>query len=153
MDAYLSKPISGEDLYAKIDKIARASSRNDAAPEKHADLVQPVDREALMDRVGDDQALLKEIVHLFFDDCSMLLTDMREAVGQRDAERLEKAAHSLKGSVGNFTAQGAVGTLAEVEALARRWDLFGASEALNKAEEELERVKRALAELIKEASL
>jgi len=150
MDGYLSKPMRGEELYEKIEKIMSGLERGDLSSEETRDFGKEVDREALMERLGGDASLLKEIVDLFVLDCSRLLADMKEAVAQRDAERLEKAAHSLKGSVGNFGAPRAVATLADVEALARRWDLFAASEALGKAEQELDQVKKALSELIQE---
>lgn len=151
MDGYLSKPMRGEELYEKIERVTAGVERRDPTLVVAEDFMQTVDREALMERLGGDGSLLKEIVDLFVQDCSRLLADMKEAVGQRDAERLEMAAHSLKGSVGNFGAPQAVATLAEVEALARRWDLFAASEALKKAEQELQRVKEGLAELVQEA--
>lgn len=152
MDGYISKPMRAEELYAKMEKIVARVPRKDAPAEKVMDVEQPIDHEALMERVGGDRALLREIAELFVEDSAMLLSEMKGAVEERDAERLARTAHTLKGSVGNFAAPWAVEALMEVEGLARRWDLYGAAEALKKAEEEVGKVNAALVELIAEAS-
>jgi len=151
MDGYLSKPMRSDELYAKIDKVTAQVQVAAPSPESDEDFRVQIDRQALMERLGGDNSLLKEIAELFMEDCARLLADMQQAVGQRDAERLEKAAHSLKGSVGNFGALRAVETLAEVERLARRWDLAAAAEALKAAEQELQGVTRGLSALVREA--
>jgi CheY-like chemotaxis protein/nitrogen-specific signal transduction histidine kinase len=151
MDGYISKPMRAEELYVKMEKIVAKTPRKDTPPEKNMDVEKSIDREALMERVGGDRGLLKEIAELFVDDSAVLLAEMRGAIEERDAERLARTAHTLKGSVGNFAAPWAVEALVEVEGLARRWDLFGAAEALEKAEQEIHRVNGALAELVAEA--
>ena len=66
-----------------------------------------VDRAAVLDRVGGDEELLREITCIFLTEYPRLIDEIRSAVDSRDAKRLERAAHSLKGSVSNFGAQAA----------------------------------------------
>ena len=64
-----------------------------------------LDLSAALSRVGGDEELLKEIAEIFLDQCPEALHDVRAAVEANDHEALQHAAHSLKGSVGNFGAQ------------------------------------------------
>ena len=61
-----------------------------------------IQRDALLERVGGDMDLLRELVDLFMDDSLQLVDRIRQAVTSKDADELEKAAHGLKGSVLNF---------------------------------------------------
>ena len=48
---------------------------------------------------------MKELVGLFLDECPQRMAEIREAITRRDATKLQQAAHTLKGSVGNFGAR------------------------------------------------
>jgi len=61
------------------------------------------------------------------------------AAGQ-DAERLYRAAHTLKGSIGNFAADSAFAAAREVEMIGRRGELASAGDALAALESELGRL-------------
>jgi HPt (histidine-containing phosphotransfer) domain-containing protein len=75
------------------------------------------------------------------------MSALREAVSQRDAGGVERAAHSLKGCVGNFAALGAIEAAAALENLGRAGDLAGAEHAYALLEVEIERLKPALKSL------
>ena len=64
-----------------------------------------IHRDALLERVGGDMDLLRELVDLFMDDSLRLVDRISKAVTSKDADELEKAAHGLKGSVLNFGAK------------------------------------------------
>jgi HPt (histidine-containing phosphotransfer) domain-containing protein len=49
--------------------------------------------------VEDDRVLLRELVAAFLEESPGRMTDIREAIGQRDATALQRAAHALKGSM------------------------------------------------------
>jgi HPt (histidine-containing phosphotransfer) domain-containing protein len=89
-----------------------------------------IDRTALLDRVGGDVDLLREITNIFLAEYPALIGDIQEAVASRDARKLERAAHSLKGSVANFGAQGAVDASYRLETIGRRGLLEEAPDAL-----------------------
>src|SRR5262249_11098176 len=83
MGEYVAKPIRPEDL-------ARALAA--AAPPAQA----PLDREALLARVAHDAELLRELSDLFREDAPRLLADIRDGVAAGDADRVCRAAHTLK---------------------------------------------------------
>jgi two-component system sensor histidine kinase/response regulator len=109
-----------------------------------------LDRAALLARVEGDVELLLEIVELFLTDSSHQLAQIRDSAARRDAKALEKAAHGLKGALGNFSVQAAYDAALRLEMIGRSGDLNKADEALINLEEEIERLRSALEALTKE---
>lgn len=89
-----------------------------------------IDRTAVLDRVGGDVELLREITNIFLAEYPALIRQIQEAVASCDAKKLERAAHSLKGSVANFGAQRAIDASYRLETIGRRGHLDEASGAL-----------------------
>ena len=58
-----------------------------------------------MARAGGNVELLKGMLAKFLKDLSEMPTNLREAVTSGNATAIERAAHKLKKSVGNFAAQ------------------------------------------------
>jgi HPt (histidine-containing phosphotransfer) domain-containing protein len=81
------------------------------------------DKSVALSRVGGDVELLKEIAVLFLDDYPKSLNDLHQAIESRDAKRVERAAHGLKGSVSNFGANSAVEAAFKLESLGRAQQL------------------------------
>ena len=90
-----------------------------------------IDRAGILDRVGGDEELLREITTIFLEEYPALIDEIQAAVSGRDARRLERAAHSLKGSVANFGAQAATQAAYRLETLGRRGELQDAAIALD----------------------
>ena len=101
-----------------------------------------------MKRVGGNVKLLQEIVHLFLAECPRLLGEVREAVAGGDATRLYRAAHTLKGTVANFKAPAVVDAALRLELMGRSGQLDGSHEVCRTLEAEVERLGKALAELL-----
>ncbi len=76
------------------------------------------DRAATLGRVGDDPALLLEVVELFQVDSVELLGQVRAGLAQGDTDRVRRACHSLKGQVLFFGAGPAAAALARLHRLA-----------------------------------
>jgi HPt (histidine-containing phosphotransfer) domain-containing protein len=75
------------------------------------------------------------------------LSNIEEAIGRGDQQGLEFAAHTLKGSVGNFGAKSAYDAAWNLEITGREGDLSGAAEAYVALQVEIERLQPALAKL------
>jgi two-component system, sensor histidine kinase and response regulator len=145
MDGYVSKPIQPRELWEAIDKLV-ASPPGDISQEV-AGSDGIVDREEVLDRVGGDLELLRELIEVFLADCPRLWQNVREALTRGDALQLSRAAHAIKGSVGNFSAHAAREAADKLELLAGSGDLTHADEMARKLEMELERLKPELRSL------
>lgn len=111
-----------------------------------------VDREAIMTILDNDTELLKEVVGLFLVDSPGMMEAVRSAVSERDPIRLDKAAHVLKGSIGNFGAIRAVEAAQQLETMGRQKTLDGVTEALSRLEQELLLVTASLEQILKEVA-
>ena len=90
--------------------------------------MKPKTRAALLECVGGDFALLREIVALFAEDAPRQLEAMRKAIAAGDAKALADAAHTLKGAAANFDPGEAAGLALRLERLGRAGTLEGAAE-------------------------
>lgn len=88
-----------------------------------------LDYAVALERLGGDVELLQEVANLFLEEYPSLMSDIQAAVKSGNALRLERAAHSLKGSVANFGADSAFQAALALENIGRSGDLTGASEA------------------------
>ena len=82
-----------------------------------------LNRALALERVGGDEELLREIAVLFLEDYPSLMTQIDQAVVNNDAYNLERAAHSLKGSIANFGSDSAYQASLDLEQIGRSKDL------------------------------
>jgi CheY-like chemotaxis protein len=120
MDDYLSKPVQARELAMTLEGIVGRKSAHHPNAAKSAPVF---DRAEALSRVEGDETLLAELAQLFLKDSSGRLAEIRNSLERGDAAGLERAAHSLKGSVSNFGARRAFDAAAELEKTARRGDL------------------------------
>src|SRR5207247_267676 len=100
MDEYLTKPLDPRRLCALVEQMAPDGAPGIDEIERAAEGLPP----RVLARVGGDRQLLAEISRLFVDDAPRHLEGIRRALDVHDGESLRRAAHGLKGSVGNFGA-------------------------------------------------
>lgn len=103
-----------------------------------------IDRAAALSRVDGDGELMSSLVDIFFTEAGPMMEAVRAAVTHSDSEKLEKAAHRLKGSISIFCAEAATLTAYEMEKMGRGGDLSKACEALARLEEQMTGLKPAL---------
>jgi two-component system sensor histidine kinase/response regulator len=111
---------------------------------------QIFDKTKALENLGGDMDLLKEIIEIFLDDFPNQIKQIREGILTGDAEVVEHAAHSLKGSVANFAAKRAYDAAYRLEVLGREGNLGEANEALGDLDKEIEEMKNALNELVED---
>jgi CheY-like chemotaxis protein len=144
MDGYTSKPIRIRDLEQAIAQlISPINSASVSVPEaEQADGV--IDHAALLAGVDGDRRLLCELVRLFLADCPQGLAKIKNAIRCGDAGALGRAAHTLKGSVGNFATRNAFAAAQRLEIMGRDGDLDNAGKAFMTLESELARLTEEL---------
>src|SRR6266849_2996371 len=149
MDGYVAKPVRAEDLLTEIERHAAPQAESPAEPAAPAPIAAPapdgvLDGTALLAQVEGDTELLAELVMIFLQDCPRLVGAVREAVARGDARALERAAHTLKGTVSNFAAPAATAAALRLEQMGREGNLAQAGEACAALEAEIERLKPLL---------
>jgi CheY-like chemotaxis protein/anti-sigma regulatory factor (Ser/Thr protein kinase) len=135
MDGYLSKPVKREEL---IDAIERHRYESPAPEKDRLARKQPgLDRAAVLARLDGDEELLAELAGLFIQESPKRLSAIQQAIEQDDAQGLERAAHALKGSVGNFVIPTAVKAAQTLETMGREGNLAAADTAYAVLQEEI----------------
>jgi HPt (histidine-containing phosphotransfer) domain-containing protein len=114
-----------------------------AAPQETTDLV--CDRAELVRRVGGNPDVVREIIGLVQVECPRLLKAVRAALDGGSASEVERAAHSLKGTVGSIGARESLAVAQRLETLGRQGDLVQAGQAFPQLEEVIQRLQSVLA--------
>jgi HPt (histidine-containing phosphotransfer) domain-containing protein len=109
-----------------------------------------LDWKLALSRVDGDENLLMDLARLFCDECERMLSTVQEAAENNDCTALQRAAHSLKGSVAAFGAQNAVDAALKVERLARSEDLQGRDEIVATLTAEVKQLRTALEDALRE---
>jgi HPt (histidine-containing phosphotransfer) domain-containing protein len=91
-----------------------------------------LNRALALERVGGDEELLREIAGLFLEDYPSLISQIQQSLATSDAHALERAAHSLKGSVANFASEAAYQAAFDLEQIGRSRKLDRAAEAYDR---------------------
>lgn len=152
MDDYISKPVNVEKLYEIIEALAPAHSNFETEVSDEQSMDDVIDRADVMNRVSGDTELLAEMIGLFSSDCPRLMSEMHDAIERNDKQALEYVAHTLKGTVGNFSAANAFEAALRLEKMGREGDTTHAKEAYAMLEREIRRLEPALAALEKEGT-
>ena len=135
-DGYVAKPISPAALFAEIDAVIGGGDAQETAP----DAAPAFKRDELLDRVGGDEELMREVVGLFLEDAPRLLAELRRALSDGDAPAVYRTAHTLKGSAGNFGAQPLIDIAQRLEARSREGDMATSRAAFAALENEVNRL-------------
>jgi CheY-like chemotaxis protein/HPt (histidine-containing phosphotransfer) domain-containing protein len=120
MDGYVTKPVEADRL---IEAVESAAGR--------------FDPHLAAQRLGGDRRLLRELLELFLADCPALVSNVRKAIDASDAAALRQAAHTLKGSVANFSAPRPFEAARRLERMGIDQDLSDADAAACELEEAL----------------
>lgn len=103
---------------------------------------------AIVDRLGADEGLARELVAVFLAEYPKMIAAVRESVAGGVAEQIRRSAHALKGSVANFTEGAPMEAARALEMLAREAHVESAPAALEVLEREMQRFLEQLEEFI-----
>ena len=171
MDDYVTKPLRANQLFAALARLIPLgtepvhaalmdSQRINAAATSGGPTIDATmdgthgesgfDLTAALYRTEGDMGLLRKMVQLFTTQSAKLLGEIGGAIGREDGQALERAAHKLKGSIGNFGAHKASETAQRLETMGHRNELIGAGTASAELKREIASLQSALAGLVKE---
>ena len=94
-----------------------------------------------------DSEFLRELIAIYIADTPKQLAQLEEALSKQDAALVIRAAHSIKGSSGNFGAQEFARLAQEMESQAKANNLAAVSAALPELKLRFARVVEALQQL------
>ena len=158
MDAYVSKPIQSRLLFEAIASVVPVTAADVTMGEKPVPAKARLDSEVFnsegaLAMLDGDAELFVELVKLFMTESVELQDQIHDAIEQRDAKRLERAAHSLKGSAAAFCGESTRAVAQKLEAIGASGNLDQAGDLFVELQDELVRLKYALAEYRKESVL
>ena len=107
-----------------------------------------LDTQAALERLEGDLQLLRELAEIFRENATQLLTQIRDACARQDVPALLLAAHSLKGSAANLSAEAVCHVAEQLEQLTFGRDLRGCSPLVASLEAEMQRLERALTQFL-----
>jgi HPt (histidine-containing phosphotransfer) domain-containing protein len=105
---------------------------------------KPFDFEKALNNMDGDQELFQNLVSVFVEESSYRMKEIREGIQRADAIAVEKAAHAIKGTVGNFAAQRTLELAYRLEVLGRQCRHSEMPKALAELEQEMDLLREAL---------
>jgi response regulator RpfG family c-di-GMP phosphodiesterase len=168
MDDYLAKPVEAKALMEILQRWRPAASQDHAEHRHHAgsgnyqeltanqtgisdesmELLPPAthifDIEGLRARVEGDSELFEEMIELYLSSSPLLLTEIETAVACRDGEKINRAAHTLKGVLKNMCAAACANAALELELIGKTGNLERAPQSLGCLKREYDRLQSVL---------
>lgn len=89
-----------------------------------------LDRAAAVQSMGGDESIFESFIDLFIEESAQNVAEIEDAIAQGDAERLERAAHNLRGAAATMHAERMREAAHRLELAGRKGDLSDASAAL-----------------------
>jgi CheY-like chemotaxis protein/HPt (histidine-containing phosphotransfer) domain-containing protein len=162
MDDYLSKPIQWRELLRAIDQFTKRGDGARAAVSdagfEHAPVASATHGgsafgvDSFVQRCRGNQELARQIAGIFAEQTPRLLNAIREAIGRGDANGVERAAHTLKGSLGQVGAGSAARLAIELENAGRAGDLSGTERTVIFLEEEIIKLDEVMDDVLERAA-
>jgi HPt (histidine-containing phosphotransfer) domain-containing protein len=109
-----------------------------------------VDVDNALSHLGGDRKLLGTLIGVYLKESERWLADLKAAVAERRPADVKRLAHNFKGSLGHFGARSAFAAAQKVENVGRSGILDGVEEACRNLEDELERLRPALAAFVRQ---
>jgi PAS domain S-box-containing protein len=150
MDQYVTKPIDQKRLFEVVEAFCVVRPHSESLSMNQSNQELSFDPGAALKRVDGDRELLREVANLFFEDTPRLLAEVRNAIQRGDGKALERSAHTLKGSVGNFGARTAFEAAFSLEQMGRNGDFARASEVFIQLDRQVTLLIPALEATLKE---
>jgi two-component system sensor histidine kinase/response regulator len=137
VDGYLPEPFEP----ASLTNLLRAVSGNQLGATATACPDLPVlEAEGFLDQVAYDRNLMVEIIDLFFAEREHQLPEMEQALATEQYERLQRIAHTIKGSLGSLHATRARWYAQSLETAAKDRKPAECRQHLTAFQQELERL-------------
>ncbi len=147
MDQYVSKPLRAHQLFdAMAAALGRAATQVQPSIEVEA-TTEPgkaVNWRDALEAVNNDRPTLQSVIDAYLEESPQLVAQIRQAIAQEDAATLERAAHTLKGSLRFFGAQAVSELALQLERAGRNGDLNAAPDLFAQLETRIKPIDLAM---------
>ncbi|MFP4054865.1 MAG: ABC transporter substrate binding protein [Phycisphaerae bacterium] len=150
MEGYVTKPINQQELLCEIARVVPARAPVRAGGEETDMSDAPFCIADALHRVEGDTELLGELAQMFVQEYGTLVDQIATGIAAGDGETVTRSAHSLKGSVGNFSAKPAFDAALKVEMAGREGNIDQAREAFVELQQKLQELVPVLSRLAEE---
>jgi CheY-like chemotaxis protein/HPt (histidine-containing phosphotransfer) domain-containing protein len=150
MDDYVPKPIDRGRLMETLRKWTTPGAAADARAvlrHRHAHAGPPLDRSELLERVGGDAALARELLDMFRNEWPEKMGSARQALDAGDMAGVRSVAHEVKGTAANLSAAAIVAAAVRMGQAARDNDAQAVAGALEELEEAFRDMDRSISQL------
>ena len=145
MNDYVAKPIRAEELVAALKRAKPLSNGDgDSEPVEYVTLDDGALKN-LRDLGGDE--FLGEVIDAFLADAPQLVATLRRSLDDGNTEELRRAAHTLKSNGATLGAEGFAELCRTLEQRGKTGELDGASELVDRVEQEYGPLEEALSVL------
>lgn len=149
MTSFVTKPFRAGELFQQVEKVTASSpasiSRATEPDARGSDDDEPcLDRAGALRNLEGDEAFYEELVGMFRGQYPGLLADVEAAVVANDMDGLQRAAHSLKGSVQVIGGQAAASAALALERIGREEEVGAAGSALAELQARLAELEAVL---------
>ena len=151
MDGYVSKPVRREELERSIVTVTKQRSSKQAGSfkmDRRPERSSGWDVTLVLERLGGDERLLREIANIFLDQTPKHLAGLRQAMKENDAVCVASIAHSLKGELSYLNAAAAA-EAQMVEEMGNSGNLAQLPEALASLEKEIDVLTKTIGKVIR----
>ncbi|MBF0550313.1 MAG: PAS domain S-box protein [Deltaproteobacteria bacterium] len=147
MDGYITKPLNIGETIKYIESLAHWPKKAEKVEDNlGSNLV--FDRKSFMERCDNNLELATELIKDFSADHSIYLNDIYKAIQSNDPEKLRHAAHFLKGTLMNFSAQRTIKLALELELMGNNPEMSKLNELVNQLANEVELLVTELKEVV-----
>jgi len=160
MSDYISKPLDAKRLANVVEKwlspkangdseeaVVESTKTGNAPPAKPVNTSMDFDRELFLTRMMGDVGFAQDVAAQFLEELPTLLSNLIEAVAQKDLESVWKEAHKLKGSAANVGGEALSDWASELEETGKSGDLEMAMHLIPELEIRAARLSAALLQI------
>lgn len=148
MDDYVSKPIRPADLMGRIKRCLTGERTAAHAPAEAAARDERLNWSAALEATGGDRDLLQEVVRSILIEWPDLLRQLEASVSNRDDAVIQRAAHTVAGTMRMFRAESLVHSAARLEQAGQSGELDAAGPLLQALQQQMRHVMEELQEFL-----
>ncbi|MBN1271265.1 MAG: Hpt domain-containing protein [Candidatus Aminicenantes bacterium] len=100
----------------------------------------PIDRKAVLARIGQDEKFLNELIEMFFKDYREKKSNLKTAIAEKNFNTIQEIGHSIKGASGSLSLPAIQQTAMKMEQAGNERDIKSAKKIFSTLEKEVNRL-------------